>query len=283
MNAPLSRHTTWAIRSTRRLTAVWLTVLILFTAAGAYAQAAPGKSSSTMAVSVNGQEQPGLHAELLLSDQLARGAVDSPALRAQVREAVINQALMAQAAQGEKLHLQPDVRARVAMAEQSALALEWQKKVLRNVRITEEDVAAEYERQVQALGNREVQLRHALLPDEPQARRVLSQLAEGAAFETLAMQVSRDTSTRERGGLSDWVPLGSLAPSIVQALKGIEPGQLVAQPVQTPSGWQVIKVEGLRPFSPPPIESVRARLRQTLEQRALRASLQALRDNARVE
>ena len=283
MNAPLNRLATWTIRLARRLATDWLMVLIMLTLAGAHAQAAPGESSATMSVRVNGQEQPGLYAELLINDQLARGGVDTPALRAQVREAVINQSLMAQAAQGEKLHLQPDVRARLAMAEQSALALAWQKKVLRNVSITEEDVAAEYERQVQALGNREVQLRHALLPDEPQARRVLSQLAEGAAFETLAMQVSRDTSTRERGGLSDWVPLGSLAPSIVQSIKGLEPGQLVVQPVQTPSGWQVIRIEGLRPFSPPPIESVRGRLRQALEQRALRASLQTLRDNARVE
>ena len=283
MNTSMNRLATGAAAPTWMLTLGLLAALAatLVVATPAWSQDAAPKT--TGAITVNGEAQPARHAELLLNDQLARGASDTPALRAQVRETVINQALMAQAASKAKLDGQPDVRARLALARQSALAQAWQQQVLRGVRITEADLVAEYQRQVQALGSEEVRLRHVLVADEPQARQVLAQLAGGAAFEALAAELSRDNSTRERGGLSDWVPVGSLAPGVAQALKGLAPGQLAPEPIQTPSGWQVLKLEGLRPFSPPPMAMVQGPLRRTLEQRALQAALQVMRDSARVE
>lgn len=283
MTTALNRFAAMVATPARGLPLGLLTALVAVAPWAANAQTATTKASTGPAVTVNGEVQPARHAELLLNDELARGATDTPALRAQVRETVIHQALMAQAALKGKLDGEADVRARLAMARQSTLALAWQQQTLRGMRITDDDLALEYQRQVQALGVEEVRLRHVLVPDEPQARQVLARLAGGAAFEGLAAEVSRDSSTRERGGLSDWVPMGGLAPGIAQALNGLAPGALVPRPIETPSGWQVLKLEARRPFSPPPMANVQATLRRTLEQRALRAALQALRDGARVE
>jgi peptidyl-prolyl cis-trans isomerase C len=247
------------------------------------AQTQAPKTPAVLAVTVNGEVQPAQQAELLLREQLARGTADTPALRAQVREAMVNQALMAQAALKAGLERQPEAQARLSLARQNTLAQVWQQQALRGVQLTEADLAAEYERQVTALGTEEVRLRHVLLADEQQARQVHAQLAGGAVFEVLAAEVSRDNSTRERGGLSDWVPVGSLAPGIAPALKGLAPGQLVAQPIVTPSGWQVLRLEAQRPFVAPPLATVQVQLRRTLEQRALQDRLQALRGAARVE
>jgi peptidyl-prolyl cis-trans isomerase C len=279
MNTPTNRLTTRAAASTWTPTLGLLAALVVATPA--WSQAAASQTTGT--ITVNGEAQPARYAELLLNDQLARGATDSPTLRAQVRETVINQALMAQAASKAKLESQPDVRAQLALARQSALAQAWQQQALRGVRITDADLAAEYQRQVQALGSEEVRLRHVLVPDEQQAGQVLAQLAGGAAFEALAAEVSRDNSTRERGGLSDWVAVGSLAPGVAQAVQALSLGQLAATPIETPSGWQVLKLEARRSLSPPPLEAVGAQLRRTLEQRALQARLQTLRGSARVE
>ena len=49
-------------------------------------------------VTVNGQAQSNARAEVLLREQLARGAGDSAELRQAVREALINQALISQEA-----------------------------------------------------------------------------------------------------------------------------------------------------------------------------------------
>lgn len=54
-------------------------------------------------VTVNGQAQSNGLAEILLREQFARGASDSMELRQAVREALINQALMAQEARKAKL------------------------------------------------------------------------------------------------------------------------------------------------------------------------------------
>lgn len=243
-------------------------------------QAAP---AAGVAATVNGEALPAQHAEWLLNDQLARGAADTPALRARVRESLIQQALMAQAATREGLEDQPDVRARLALARQHALAQAWQQQVVRGVQITEDDLVAEYQRQVQALGTQEVQLRHVLLADEQQARQVHAQIAGGAPFEAVAAGVSLDNSTRERGGLSDWVPVGSLAPGIAQAVNGLPLGALAPLPIETPSGWQVVRLEGQRPFAAAPLASVLGPLRSTLEQRALQARLAALRTASQVD
>lgn len=267
----------------------WMLTLGLLAALGAtlvVATPAWSQAESTKAagaVTVNGELQPALHAELLLLEQMARGSADTPALRAQVKDAVVAQALMAKAALKAGLERQPEGRARLALARQSALAQAWQQQALREVKITEADLVAHYQRQVQALGTEEVRLRHVLLPDEQQALKVQAQLAGGVAFEALAAEVSRDNSTRERGGLSDWVAVGSLAPGVAQAVQALSLGQLATAPIETPSGWQVLKLEARRPLSPPPLEAVRAQLRRTLEQQALQARLQSLRASARVE
>lgn len=283
MQIPLNRLVAGADVTAWSLPLGLMAALVAVAPLAAHAQTPPNKAIAALAVTVNGEAQPARHAELLLNDHLARGATDTPALRALVREAVINQALMAQAATKAKLDTQPDVRARLALSRQSALAQAWQQQALRGVRITDADLTAEYQRQVQALGTEEVQLSHVLVPDEQQARQVLAQLAGGAAFEALAAEISRDASTRERGGLSDWVHVGRLAPPVAQAVKTLKPGQLASDPVETPSGWQVLRLEAQRTYSPPPIGAVEASLRRTLEQRALQASLQALRDSARVQ
>lgn len=283
MNTPKNRLATAAAAPTGTLTLGLLAALAatLVVTPPAWSQAAASQTTGT--ITVNGEAQPARYAELLLNDQLARGATDSPALRAEVRETVINQALMAQAASKAKLDSQPEVHAQLALARQSALAQAWQQQALRGVRISDADLAAEYQRELQALGSEEVRLRHVLVPDQQQAGQVLAQLADGAAFETLAAELSRDNSSRARGGLSDWVPVGRLSPGIAQALKALAPGQVASYAVETPSGWQVLKLEAQRPLSPPPMATVQVPLRRILEQRGLQTAVQALRDGARVE
>lgn len=283
MNTSLNRLPAVLVAPAWRLAFGLVSGLVAVAPWAAQAQTPAPKPGAALALVVNGEAQPARHGELLLSEQMARGASDSPALRAQVRETLINQALMAQAALKAKLDSQPDVRARLALARQSALAQAWQQQALQDVRITDADLEAEYQRQVQALGSEEVRLRHVLVTDEQQARQVLAQLAGGATLDALAAEVSRDNSTRERGGLSDWVSVGSLAPGVAQAVQALSLGELAPMPIETPSGWQVLKLEARRPLSPPPLDAVKAPLRRTLEQQALQARLQSLRASARVE
>ena len=235
------------------------------------------------AFSVNGEAQPAERSQLLLQAQLVRGAADTPQLQAQVRETLISQALMAQEALKAGLDKQPMVRARVDVARQNALAQAWQQQILQGAQFSDAELQAEYQRQVQALGPQEVRLRNVLVADEKTAQQVQDKLKGGAPFEQVVTEFSRDGGTRQRGGLTDWLSEGVLHPGVGKALQGLKEGQLAAAPVSTPNGWQVVRLEGRRAFTPPSIDSVNPQLRRALEQRLLQARLKALRDAAKVE
>ena len=247
--------------------------------------ASPGlaQSSAAFAVSVNGEAQPPERGQLLLREQIARGAANTPQLQAALRETLINQTVMAQEAVKAGLDQQPQVRASLDLARQNALAQAWQQQVLQGVAPADAAIQAEYQRQVQALGTQEVRLRHVLVGDEKRAKEVHAQLRGGAPFAQVATQFSSDAATRESGGLTDWVPLGRLAPAVVKALQGLEKGQLAAAPVETTAGWQVLRLEDQRPFTAPAIAQVKPQLIQALARQTLQARIKTLRESAKVE
>lgn len=256
--------------------------------AGVWAQgAATAPAASAAPVSfvlqVNGQTLSAERGELLLREQLARGVPDSPQLRNLIRETLINQAVMAQDALKLSLDKQPLVRARLELVEQNTLAQAWQQKAMDDAQISDADLQIEYQAQIKALGTQEFRLRHILVSDEKQAQQVLGKIKSGAKFDQVAQEFSRDPGTREKGGLSDWVAEGRLAPAIRQAVEGLKAGQLAIQPVQTPAGWQVLRLEEKRAFTPPSLEAVKPQLRQALAQRQTQAKLAALRGSAKVD
>lgn len=259
-------------------------VAMVFWSAWAGAQVTSAADAPvSFALKVNGQSISAERGELLLREQLARGAQDSPQLRNLVRETLINQVVMAQDAVKQSLDKQPAVKARLELAEQNNLAQAWQQKALEEAQVSDADIQTEYQAQVRALGTQEFRLRHVLLADEKQADQVLAKVKAGAKLEQLAKESSRDPVTRDNGGLSDWVAEGRLSPAIRQALEGLKAGQLARQPVQTPAGWQVLRLEDKRALTPPSLEAVKPQVRQVLAQRHAQARLAALRGSAKVE
>ncbi len=103
-------------------------------------------------VVVNGEPQSALMADILLKEQLSRGAVNSLELQASVRLALIQQSLMAQEAAKEGLDKQPATQAQLGLARQNVLAQVWQQKFLQSVQLQESDLKEEYQRQSQLGG-----------------------------------------------------------------------------------------------------------------------------------
>lgn len=240
-------------------------------------------SPPSLALKINGQVSPVERGDLLLRDQLARGAADTPQLRTAIRETLINQTLMAQEAVQQSLDQLPLVKARAELAQQNTLAQAWQQKAMQDAVVSDADIQAEYQVQVKALGTQEYRLRHVLVADEKTAQQVLAKAKSGTKFESLAAESSRDPGTRDKGGLSDWVAEGRLSPGILQAVQGLKNGQLAAQAVQTPAGWQVLRLEERRALTPPTLEAVTPQLKLAVAQKQVQAKLAALRANAKVE
>jgi len=83
--------------------------------------------------------------------------------------------------------------------------------------------------------------------DEGVARELRAQVLEDVAdFHALARQHSTDEATRAAGGYLGPVKRPALAAAAQAAVFGARAGEVVG-PVRTDAGWQLIKVEALRP------------------------------------
>jgi peptidyl-prolyl cis-trans isomerase C len=234
-------------------------------------------------VSVNGQAQSNALAEILLREQLARGASDSPDLRKAVREALINQALMAQEARKAKLDANPLLQAQTELAQQNILAQAWQQQVLNETPPKEEELKAEYDRQLARTGDKDYLIRHLLVAQEATAKLLLEKIQVGGKIADLAKEYSQDPQSRERGGLTDWVNASDLSPALGEAIKSIAKGKLVAKPIKSDAGWHVLQVEDIRAFKAPSFADTKQQLVVIVSRLALDTRLKTLRQQAKIQ
>lgn len=259
----------------------------------AVAQTAPAKDAkeakdlaTTLAqpfVTVNGEAQSNARAEVLLREHLSRGTPDNAELRQGVREQLINQAVMAQQARKAGLEKEPLVQAQLDLARQAILAQIWQQKVLSEVAVKDEELKAEYDRQVARLGTHEYQLRHLLVAEEATAKLLIDKIQAGAKLADLAGEYSRDPATQGRGGLTDWNVPANLQPTVAEVLPKLEKGKVWPQPLRSASGWHVLQLEDKRAFTAPTLEAIKPQLIQIIARQSLESRVQALKAQAKVQ
>lgn len=78
-----------------------------------------------------------------------------------------------------------------------------------------------------------------------QAESALQKLRDGVAFEQLAIELSDDPGSKDKGGDLGWIRKGMMVPAFEQALFAATAGELVG-PVETEFGWHVIRVDEVR-------------------------------------
>lgn len=234
-------------------------------------------------VTVNGEVQPNARAEVLMREQLSRGTPDSPELRQGVREQLITQAVMAQQARKAGFDKEPLVQAQMDLARQAILAQIWQQKVLSEVVVKDEDVRAEYKRQVARLGTQEYQVRHLLVAEEATAKLLIDKIQAGTKLADLANEYSRDPATQSRGGLTDWNVPANLQPAVAEVLPKLEKSKVWPQPVRSAGGWHVLQLEDKRAFTAPTLEASKPQLMQIVARQTLESRVQALKAQAKVQ
>lgn len=234
-------------------------------------------------VRVNQQGQATALAEVLFREAVAKGTPSSPALRESVRERLIQQALMAQAAQAQGLDNNPLVQAQMALASQAALVRVWQQEVLTNTPINEADVQQEYAVQLAQMGTEQWLIGHIVVADEAVAKRLIVRLQQGETLAALASEFSLDPDSKTQGGLVGWVARSQLVPEVAQAMAQMTAPQLWPQPVRTALGWHVLNLQAVRPVTPPTLDNIRPQLLELLAQKTLAQKLQELRQKASIE
>ena len=178
-------------------------------------------------------------------------------------------------AQGEDL-------ARMELMRMSAFADVASRSFLDGEEPTEEELKAEYDKQVAALPKLEYNAKHILVDSEVKARELITRLDAGERFETLAEQNSSDSSAQNGGDLG-WFAAARMVKPFADAVESMEKGKYSTEPVQSQFGWHVIKLEDTRDLAPPGYGDVKEQLAPLVKQGRFQTYLDELQQKAKVE
>ncbi len=230
---------------------------------------------------VNGQAIPQSHLEAILAKQREQGQPDLPQLRDAIKEELIRRAVIEQEAKKQGLDKREDVKAEMALAQQSVLLRHYVNEYLRKHPVSEEATKAAYEKIKQSFSGNEYRVRHILVDSEENAKKILEELKAGKSWDELAKH-SKDPGSKDKGGDLGWAVPEMFVPEFGEAMAKLKKGETSA-PVKSQFGWHIIRVDDVRAQTPPSLEEVRPQLTQQLQQQKLEAHIEELVKKAKVQ
>jgi len=246
--------------------------------------AAPAAASATGPLAtVNGVAIPRQRLDLVLRQQAARGVTETDQLRAQLREALINNEVLFQEGNRNGTAKKPEVLQQLELSRQEVIANAVINDFLRANPVSDADIQKEYDRARAQTGDREFRARHILVANEADAKIVLADLKKGVKFEEIAQKRSMDEGTRAKGGDLDWNVPSNFDKAFADALVKLEKGKLTEAAVRTRFGYHVILLEDVRPVNFPPLAQVKQQVSQRIVTQRVEAMLRDLRAKSKIE
>ena len=235
------------------------------------------------AAKVNGTSIPQYRFEAAVKSRVSQGQPDSPEMRKGIRDALINQEVVAQEAMKRGLDKQPFVAARIELDRQTALVNAYFEDYLKRNPITEDMLRKEYERLKPELPAREFKVRHILVEKEDEAKNIIAQIRKGGSFEKLAGEHSKDPGSKARGGDLDWAPAERYVKPFAEAVTRLKKGAMTDAPVQTDFGFHIIRVDDERATKIPSFDEAKPQLQQLVQGQVVQRAIVDLRGKAKVE
>jgi peptidyl-prolyl cis-trans isomerase C len=128
----------------------------------------------------------------------------------------------------------------------------------------------------------EVHARHILVETEEEAKAIQEELQKGADFAETAKSKSKDPGAAAEGGDLGFFSKDQMVPEFAEAAFKLEKGQL-SDPVKSPFGWHVIRVEDKRTRPLPDFEQVKPQLQNFVARKTQSEYLAKLRESAKIE
>ncbi|MEM7508694.1 MAG: peptidylprolyl isomerase [Pseudomonadota bacterium] len=181
-------------------------------------------------------------------------------------EQLTTQVLMAKAAREAGLADQPGVQIALQIQTIGILADRYMREEVAKLTTEDKIVEAYAARYANAEPQEEVRAGHILVESPEKAAELKAQIDGGAEFAALAAEHGTD-GTAQRGGDLGWFVHSDMVPEFADAAFAMEPGQ-VSDPVESPFGWHLIKLEERRERAAPPLEQVYGEIQAELAQQA---------------
>lgn len=202
--------------------------------------------------------------------------------RSQALDTLVRAEAVAQQAEKQGLDKQGDAPASLALARLQILEQAAMANFLKDHKVTDAELKAEYDAQVAAMPKTQYKARHILVKTKEEAEQIIADLKKGAKFEKLAADHSLDGS-KNNGGDLGWFSPGNMVKPFADAVAGLKKGETTQVPVQTEFGWHVIRLDDTRETTPPPFDTVKDRLVQIVEAKKFKAYGDGLVSAAKVE
>ena len=267
-------------------------------AAGAFAQesapaagtAAPAKASTPAATKdasaasgniavVNGK--PIKRADLdLVIRQIKQP--DTPELRANLRDKLIELEVLMQEAKRRKLTEREDVKFQADNASRTVIIQALLRDEIEQHKPTDAQIQAEYDRERKLAGDKEYKVHHILVDTEEQAKDIIAKLGKGEKFEDLA-KGTKDVGSAAKGGELDWAPPAAYVKPFSDAMVKLEKGKYTTTPVQSQFGWHVIRLDDVRTMEPPPLDQIKSHIVEALQQQEAKEFVDSLKKKATIK
>lgn len=219
----------------------------------------------------------------LAMDDLGPGIprqLEGKARESYVLDFLIDEQLVVQKAQADKLAETPDFAKKLAYLRDKALM----ETLLTNVAKTATTDAAIKQTYDEAAKNQkpdtEYHAHHILVASEDEAKAALKRIKGGEDFSKVATEVSKDPGSK--GGDLGWFTKDRMVPEFGDAAAKLEPGQ-ISEPVKTQFGWHVIKLDEKRPKVFPPLDQIKDQVARYVVQKAQSDMVLKLRESAKIE
>ncbi|QED47127.1 peptidylprolyl isomerase [Cytobacillus dafuensis] len=111
-----------------------------------------------------------------------------------------------------------------------------EKAAIKDIKVTDKEVKEHYDNY-----KPQIKARHILVDDEKTANEVKKKLDEGAKFEDLAKEYSKDPGSATNGGDLGWFGPGKMVPEFEKAAYALDVNEISA-PVKSEHGYHIIQV-----------------------------------------
>lgn len=198
-------------------------------------------------------------------------------------EQVINGEIVQIKADKTELASDPEIAKRMAMAKDQIIRAVYVEREIEKT-LTEDRVKKAYDKIVADMGKvEEVRARHILVEKESEAKDVIKKLADGAKFEDLAKEFSKDNGNKGSGGDLGYFTKDAMVKEFADAAFSMKKGDVSKTPVKTQFGYHVIQVEDRRERPAPDFATVKPQIEAQERREILTELIDTWRKKADVE
>lgn len=231
---------------------------------------------------VNDVAVPAVLLEQVVKNNARQDIQDTPELRQVIRNELILREVLSQEAIKKGLDKTDAAKNQWLLLRQNFLAELLISDYLEKNPVSNDDVRKEYDRQVQQLvGVQQYKISNIVTTNEADAKAVMARLRKGERFEAVAKEMSLDPS-KQQGGDMGWLLVDQIIPLVANVIVNMAKGATVTAPIQTPTGWHVIRLDDTRLYAIPSFDESKERVRQGLLLQKRAALIKKLQSEAKI-